>query len=185
MAKIKAKQTFTLRQGEIRVQWRSTESIDDRDIIDFITKDAIYSKNDRWREVFDILSFDEESSIKNHGKCLFGYIERGESRAAASSDEVSKDNGRKDFRSPNHDFDRQRKVNEFPVSNDVERRNTLNYFQTSQDVGALEEIAEELRTRGETRWQDDVLAVLRSMEIKKTEAAGKAAKDQMSSMERQ
>jgi len=57
MATVEAKQTFTMRNGEIRIPWRSTATIADKDVLAFIKGDSIYSKDEKWRQVFNILSF--------------------------------------------------------------------------------------------------------------------------------
>jgi hypothetical protein len=180
MGRIKAKQTFMMRNGEIRIPWKTTADVPDEDIIAFITSDAVYSKNKKWRTVFEILSFDDKALEEKHHEAIY------DSPMAISNVEIDlsekADNGRIDARSIDYAGRKNRIVNEFAILNDKERNDALFFLKENNDIDALGEIRTLLKSRGENRrWVSEVESILNIIEIKKSNEAATSAVDEINS----
>ena len=187
MAKILAKQTFTMRQGEIRVSWkpevngkREEDTVGDEDILNYIQKDTVYSKKEKWREVFDILSFDKASNNQKYSQFLRKNAGTLNIAKSDTGKEVLSDNGRLDSRGNNSGYDRQKRINEFPILNDGERNDVLSHFKGTDDLEALTEIRKDLDYRGDKRWLSEVDTIFKTVEMKKAAKAGRATIEGMS-----
>lgn len=184
MGVIKAKQTFTMRNGEIRIPWRSTTEVPDEEIINFIENDSVYSKNEKWKLVFDILSFSEPENERKY----FGKVAVGNSFSVVSSDENQEldvrpitDNGRMDSRAVAY-RDRVTKIkNEFLILNDRQRNDELAYLADNNDIETLFVIKNLLSSKGDRRWASEVESILNAIEIKKANVAASTAVDEINS----
>lgn len=185
MGVIKAKQTFTMRNGEIRIPWRSSAEVPDEEIINFIENDAVYSKNEKWKLVFDILSF---SNPENERKYLSNVsVGNAFSIDTANNDNADidirpiTDNGRMDSRAVAY-RDRVNKIkNEFLILNDKQRNDELAYLADNNDIEALFVIKNLLSSKGDRRWASEVESILNAIEIKKANVAAATAVDEIKS----
>jgi hypothetical protein len=183
MATIKSKQTFTMRNGEIRIPWRSTVTVPDEDVITFITSDSVYSKNGKWRTVFDILSFDdaenERKFLKNVSTGNTFSINKSSVDNADTVVASFSDNGRIDKRSVEYK-DRIVKINnEFLILNDKERNDALAFISDSNDVETLYVLKNLLQGRGDKRWVAEIDSILTAIEIRKADEASLTAMQEM------
>lgn len=175
MALIYAKKGFTMKKGDIRIPWRTRQNVPDDDIIEFANGDPIYSKGQKWRTVFQILKFDNPEYQQKYRNML-----NNPNESNIDVGDIQHDNGRMDNRDPNYKFERARKIEAFPILNDLERNALIELFDSINDIDGLEQLRETCTNRGEAkRWVDMIDSRIKRREFEKVYAAGEKAKSEM------